>query len=67
MLGPWLTLIEDVRLKDKFTCLGARFDMISENAVSLSTSNTVPESTRKEMKEAQHPQADNEFFIHMGK
>ena len=55
MLGPWLTLIEDVRLKDKFTCLGARFDMIAENAISLSTSNTIPSNTREAMKAAEHP------------
>ena len=67
MLGPWMTLIEDKRLADKFTCLGARFDMISENALSLSTSNTVPESTRVEMKEDGNPDADDEFFINMGR
>ena len=43
LVGPWMTLIEDKRLAGKFTCLGVRFDMISENALSVSTSNTIPE------------------------
>ena len=50
-----MTLIEDKRLASKFTCLGARFDLIGNDAISVSTSNTIPDSTRKEMREAEHP------------
>jgi len=62
-----MTIIEDQRLASKFTCLGTRFDQIDPQVITFSQSNTIPEATREELREQEHPQAEDQVFINMGR
>ena len=50
LLGPWMTIYDEANIGDMITCLGIRLDLIGENVLSYSNSNSVTEEERELMR-----------------